>query len=173
MCQLYFGHHLKNQDFFLFQFFYKTFAMEVWSPHRPRWTPRCPQGLWLGLFRVQSYCDLIQIKYILKAWWWRWHLKFNHHISMIFFFLDKNMVATWTLVQAKSTPINVLAKTYVTQTFLNENWKKTLITKVVIKIQAPHFYGLDFFFSTIKFWLAYGVRPKSNQLYLSLELHGD
>jgi len=38
-----------------------------------------------------------------------------------YFFLDKNMVATWTLVQAKSTPINVLAKTYVTQTFLNEN----------------------------------------------------
>lgn len=37
------------------------------------------------------------------------------------FFLNKNLVATWTLVQAKSTPINVLAKTYVTQTFLNEN----------------------------------------------------
>jgi hypothetical protein len=34
------------------------------------------------------------------------------HLNEIFYslLLNKNMVATWTLVQAKSTPINVLAK---------------------------------------------------------------
>ncbi len=42
------------------------------------------------------------------------------------FFLNKNLVATWTLVQAKSTPINVLAKFMSQQSFLNENWKKNL-----------------------------------------------
>jgi len=49
----------QQSRFFLFQFFNKTSAMEIWSPHEPRWTPRCPQGPRLGLPQVYSYGDWI------------------------------------------------------------------------------------------------------------------
>jgi hypothetical protein len=43
-------------------------------------------------------------------------------------------------------PNHYASQISITQKKLNENWKKTLIIKMAIKIQAPPFYSLDFNF---------------------------
>jgi hypothetical protein len=48
-------------------------------------------------------------------------------------------------------PINVLAKFMSHKVFKMKIEKKTLIIKMVIEIQASHFYGLDLFFSRSNF----------------------